>query len=138
MEGIEIKSISPEETYDLRHRVMWPDHPREFIKLPEDGIGIHFGLFVSNKLISVISLFISNEDAQFRKFATADSEQGKGYGSQLLRHIIEYSLTNGIQRLWCNARVDKTLFYKNFGFKETKVMYNKGGIDFIILERKFH
>ncbi len=70
MEGIEIKRISPEETYDLRHRVMWPDHPWDFIKLQEDNNGKHFGLFVSNKLTSVISLFISNEEAQFRKFAT--------------------------------------------------------------------
>ncbi len=117
---------------------MWPDHPWDFIKLQEDNNGKHFGLFVSNKLTSVISLFISNEEAQFRKFATDLSDQGKGYGSHLLNYIIEFSLTNDIQRLWCNARVDKTHFYKKFGFIETTSTFKKGGIDFVILERKVH
>jgi len=125
MEGVEIKSISPEETYDLRHQVMWPDHPRDFIKLPEDIMGKHFGLFVSNNLTSVISLFISNEEAQFRKFATDLNEQRKGYGSQLLNFLIDYTESIGIHRLWCNARVNKTHFYKKIGFKETNSTYKK-------------
>ncbi|MEQ9266247.1 MAG: GNAT family N-acetyltransferase [Balneolaceae bacterium] len=133
--NVTIQEIQAEETYDLRHRVMWPDHPVDFIKLPEDENGVHLGLFVSGKLVSIISLFVNGKDAQFRKFAIEISEQGKGYGSQLLSHLLEYAQLSNIERIWCNARVDKTAFYKKFGFIETDTTYIKGGIDFIVLER---
>lgn len=136
--NVTIREIRAEETYDLRHRVMWPDHPLDFIKLPEDENGVHFGLFVSGKLVSIISLFVNGQDAQFRKFATEISEQGKGYGSQLLFHLLEYTASEKLKRVWCNARVDKTAFYKKFGFTETDSTYIKGGINFIILEKISH
>lgn len=132
-----IRKIAPADTYDLRHRVMWPDHPKDFVRLPEDEKGEHFGLFASDKLASIVSLFITGNEAQFRKFATEISEQGKGYGSQLLSYLLKYVSSKGLERIWCNARVDKTEFYKRFGFIETESTYVKGGIDFIILEKLF-
>lgn len=117
---------------------MWPDHPIEFVQLPEDPTGIHFGLYVSHELISVISLFINQSGAQFRKFATKNSEQGKGYGSILLQHLLAYCSTQSIQRIWCNARIDKTDYYKKFGFTETDITYVKGGIDFVVIELVSH
>ncbi|GAB5408568.1 MAG: GNAT family N-acetyltransferase [Balneolaceae bacterium] len=135
MEKSLIRNITPEETYDLRHRVMWPDHPIEYIILPEDQDGIHFGLFMERKLVSVVSLFITGNEAQFRKFATEIPEQGKGYGTQLLSYLIHFAESKGIQRIWCNARVDRTDFYKRFNFEKTNSTYSKGGIDFVILER---
>lgn len=135
--GEKIQKIQTEETYDLRHRVMWPDHPLDFIKLPEDKDGVHFGLFVDGKLVSIISLFVDGTEAQFRKFATESKKQGKGYGSQLLSYLLEYAASRNLKRIWCNARVDKTEFYQKFGFSETQSTYVKGGIDFIILEKSF-
>jgi hypothetical protein len=41
-----------------------------------------------------------------------------------------------IDRLWCNARVDKTEYYEKFGLTKTDKTYIKGGIDFVILEKK--
>ena len=38
--------------------------------LQDDEDGLHFGLFNKEKLVSVVSLFIDGEEAQFRKFAT--------------------------------------------------------------------
>ena len=35
-----ITQIKAEETYDLRHTVMWPNQPREFIILDDDKDGI--------------------------------------------------------------------------------------------------
>lgn len=42
---MEIKRINKEMTWELRHRVMWPDRDIEYIKLPDDPIGFHFGIF---------------------------------------------------------------------------------------------
>lgn len=131
-----IKQISAETTWPLRHLVMWPDLPFDFIKLPEDPNGIHFGLFKSEELLSIVSLFQTGEGtAQFRKFATMSAEQGKGYGSKLLAHLIEYAQKQRYHTLWCNARIDKTDFYKKFGMYETEKTYVKENVKFVILKK---
>lgn len=107
------------------------------IKLPTDDYGLHFGLFEEEKLISVISLFIENDTAQFRKFATEISEQGKGYGSILLNHIIEESIKNNIKTLWCNARMTALGFYEKFGFKAISETWIDNEIEYVKMERRF-
>jgi len=133
-----IKKIPTAETYPLRQAVLWPNQPISYIQLAEDAEGIHFGLFKNKQLISVISLFIDGESVQFRKFATHTDEQGRGYGTDLLQHTIDFATTENIKLLWCNARVDKTNFYKKFGFQETSKTYIKKGVKFIILEKVLH
>lgn len=135
---VRISEISAEATWPIRHQVMWPDQPFDFIKLPEDAQGIHYGLWVGEDLVSVVSLFIKNNEAQFRKFATLEAQQGKGYGSQLLHHLMQEALNLGIEKIWCNARAHKTGFYAKFGMHETNQTYVKGGIDFVILEKILH
>ena len=67
--NIEIREIQAQETYDLRHQVMWPDKPIEFVRLNNDKEGMHFGLLKDSDIISIVSLFIKDNCAQFRKFA---------------------------------------------------------------------
>ncbi|QWX84906.1 GNAT family N-acetyltransferase [Cellulophaga sp. HaHaR_3_176] len=131
---IEIKKITTEETYHLRHTVMYPNLPLEAIKLPKDNKGEHFAVVKNDVIVSVVSLFFENNNAQFRKLATAVSEQGKGHASSLIKHIIEYSKKEKTKKIWCNARILKIAFYKKFGLLETTKTYSKDGFDFIILE----
>ena len=83
-----IIEITAEETIFIRHKAMWPNKPIDYVRLANDDEGKHFGLYVDTKLISVISLFISKNEAQFRKFATLTEYQGKGYGTMLLKEIM--------------------------------------------------
>lgn len=133
----EIKQIKASETLDIRHKVMWPDKPMSYVELPNDAKGRHFGLFVNGELTSIISLFVVHNEAQFRKFATILKFQGLGYGTMLLESIIDVVKNDGIKMLWCNARVEKSNFYERFGFKLTDKTYEKGGIEFVIMEKKF-
>ena len=130
-----IKQIPYTETWDIRHRVMWLDQPFDYVKLPEDEKGIHFGLFKNEKLIAVVSLFINHNEAQFRKLATEIHEQGQGYGTQLLSYLIDYVSQQKIKRVWCNARANKTLYYNKFGMVATNKKYIKGGIEFVVMEK---
>ncbi len=114
---------------------MWPNKPRDFVRLENDDRGKHFGLFKNNRLVSVISLFETENVVQFRKFATLVEFQGKGYGSQLLRHIINYCQKKEYSKIWCNARENKTSFYQKFGFKLTEKSFMKSGIEYIIMEK---
>ncbi len=132
---ITIRQISAKETYTLRHQVMWPNMPLEYVILSNDNEGIHFGLSKDKTIIAVISLFIKDDSAQFRKFATKNSEQGNGYGTLLLRHLMDYVSNKKIDKLWCNARADKTSFYKKFGMLETAKTFIKGDINYIIMEK---
>ncbi|MED4018295.1 GNAT family N-acetyltransferase [Sutcliffiella cohnii] len=130
-----IRKISKEEAWKIRHKVMWPDKPFEYIKLKADDAGIHFGLFNDTLLISVVSLFVTNEEAQFRKFATLLEEQGKGYGTALLKYVLKEAEAHGVKRLWCNARQNKADFYKKFGLDESSFTFIKGGKSYVIMEK---
>nr|WP_260284327.1 GNAT family N-acetyltransferase [Peribacillus sp. BBB004] len=129
-----VRQVDKEEVWELRHKVMWADKPFDYIKLEDDDLGIHYGLFKGDDLISVISLFINNRECQFRKFATLQLEQGKGYGSTLLDYIIKEAQNNGVKRIWCNARKNKVDFYKKFGLQETNSSFMKEGKSYVIME----
>lgn len=130
-----IKQIAKEDTWKLRHTVLWPDKDLSFVQMKEDDNGLHFGLYEDHELISVLSLFINGHDAQFRKFATLTSDQGKGYGSLLLHHVLLESASLGATRIWCNARATKAGFYERFGLqKTTKEPFEKNGLLFYVME----
>lgn len=132
---LEIKQIQPSDTWEIRHRVMWADKPFEYVQLAEDEKGLHFGVFKNTQLVSVVSLFIENDSAQFRKFATEISEQGKGYGGKLLAHLIEEAIQQNVKKLWCNARLSATELYQKYGFQIVSESWVKDGVEYVKMER---
>ena len=132
-----IKTISSEETLPIRHRVMWPNKPLDYVRLKEDPQGHHLGLFVDDQLVSVISYFIQGNQAQFRKFATLEFHQGKGYGSCLFEHLLEELKRQSTSLVWCNARDDANGFYKRYGFTERPASaFARGRVTYTIMEKK--
>lgn len=132
---IEIKKIPYASTWEIRQQVMWPDKPMDYVKLPNDPQGYHYGLFVRHNMLSIISVFVTGRKAQFRKFATIAEEQGKGYGSKLLSFVMDTFSRKDIQTIWCNARTDKIAFYKRFGLMPTEMTFSKGGVDYVIMTK---
>jgi len=129
-----IKKIDFQDTWAIRHVVMWPQEEIDYVKLDEDVNGTHFGYFEAGVLVSVISLFIKGETAQFRKFATLIEYQGKGIGSKLLSYTLDYCRNNGIKKVFCNARVEKTDFYSRFGLEETVETFDKNDKIYVVME----
>ena len=113
---------------------MWPDQPFAYVQLEEDVHGTHFGIFEGNELRSIVSLFIQNDEAQFRKLATLEEYQGQGYASQLIEHLIAFCKKQKVKKIWCNARTLKSNFYQKFGFEETSVKFIKKEIDYVVME----
>lgn len=132
-----IKPISHSDTWSIRHQVMWPDKPLKFVQLENDSSGIHFGYYVNQSLVAVVSLFIdkSKESAQFRKFACLNQFQNQGIGSELLEYILRYLTKNGIKQVWCNARLEKAYFYEKFGMQKTKKSFKKNEQIYIIMNK---
>jgi GNAT superfamily N-acetyltransferase len=131
---IEIKEITAAETWQLRHKVMWSNKQLEFVILPEDEDGFHYGLFEKERLVSVISLFKIGSEGQFRKFATDKNFQGKGYGSKLLNHLMKEAKLLNINYLFCNARTTTIAFYEKFGMKLASGIVQKNGKDYVKME----
>lgn len=133
-EKIQIEQIRYELTWRIRHQVMYPNLPFDAIKLPSDPDGIHFGLYIGDTLGCVVSVFNEDSVYQFRKLATLEAFQGKGYGSMLLTYIIAFIKQEGGRKVWCNARASAITFYQRFGFKVLGEEFSEQGIIFVIME----
>ena len=127
---LRIRAISAAETYPLRHAVLWPDQPLDYVKVENDAAGQHFGAFRQDELVAVISLFLTGPEARFRKFATHPAAQRQGIGSGLLRHVLEVARRQGAASIWCDARQDAAGFYARFGMQPEGEVFYKGPVPY--------
>lgn len=125
-----IQLISPEQTYALRHSVLWPDKPLYYVKVDNDAEGHHYGAFLNDELVAVISLFVTGPEARFRKFATKPTLQRQGIGTRLLNYVIAEARRLGATTLWCDARLDAADFYRRFGMTPGGDLFYKGAIPY--------
>lgn len=128
---LQICPIDAEATYPLRHRVLWPDKPLDFVKVEADAEGHHLGAFVDNSLIAVISLFVTGTDARFRKFATHPDWQRRSIGSALLTQTLAQARQLGATSVWCDARLDAADFYRRFNLLPEGDIFYKGPIPYV-------
>ena len=135
---MEIKKIAAEETWELRQKVMWPTKNIEYVKLKDDKQGFHYGGFIENNLITVVSLFYQDKEVQFRKFATCVQEQGKGYGTQLLNFAFQEAQEMESNKIWCHARIDKINFYQGFGLGVDGEPFIRDGKEYVLMSRYFN
>jgi len=134
---IQIEQIRPELTWRLRRQVLYPGSKLYEMEMDEDNNGYHFGAFMDNKLVGVVSLFQYGTDFQFRKFAVSADVQNKGIGQALLNYIVDFAIAEGATRIWCNARVTAIGFYLKYGFAQTGTLFSKNGFDYEIMEKTF-
>lgn len=132
---MEIRRIPAQDTWSLRQEVMWPEKDLDFVKLPEDKDGTHYGLFEDGDLISVISLFVTGQTAQFRKFATRLNRQGRGYGTELLRFVLEEARQMGVRTIWCSARINKAAYYEKLGLQRTENRFEREGVEYVVMRK---
>ncbi|KIJ61090.1 hypothetical protein HYDPIDRAFT_31602 [Hydnomerulius pinastri MD-312] len=135
-ETIRIQHIMAEQTEELRHSVLWPAMPLDYVRLEEDKDGQHFGAFVpsQDQPVAVISVFLqpipsgaeTNQSsgetlqqansARFRKFACHPDFQGRGIGTKLLSFIVPTCSRMGAKVIWCDARLSTSKWYEKRGF----------------------
>lgn len=111
-----IRQVTAQQTYDLRHSVMWPDKPRDFVAVKGDHQATHFAAFDGDRIIAVMSLFDVEGAVQLRKLATEPSYQGQGIGAAMVRTGIDHVRNNGGRRIILNGRASAHEFYEKLGF----------------------
>ena len=123
---IEIRKISAEQTFAVRHPVLRKGKPIESCHFDGDDLGTtqHFGLYEFNKIEGVISLFENNnplfEDkhqGQIRGMAVLENNQGKGFGRQLVEHSEKVMKLQNVSLIWFNAREKAVGFYQKMGYE---------------------
>lgn len=132
---VSIEQITPQLTWRLRRDILYPGGYLHNMEVDEDNKGYHFGAFLDNVLVGVVSLFNIGNDWQFRKLAVSDSVQMQGIGTQLLNYIIAFVEQEKGTRLWCNARLSATGFYIKDGFSQTGWVFHKNGVDYIVMQK---
>lgn len=133
---ITIHPITAGQTWPLRQKVMYPEFTIGQVKLKDDEQGRHFGLFVADELTVVVSLFVKNNNLQFRKLATLQEQQGKGYGKQMMRFILDLASAENLETVWCNARLTAAPFYRQFGLEVSGGNWQQDGHIFVVMRKQ--
>jgi GNAT superfamily N-acetyltransferase len=122
-----IRLISAADTRPLRQQVLRPHQRVEELELPGDHHPetLHIGIFDDEALVGVASFYHESmpaepfrpDDWRLRGMAVAPELQGQGRGARLLLRGIEELALRGATRLWCNARLVATEFYRRLDFE---------------------
>jgi phosphoribosylformimino-5-aminoimidazole carboxamide ribotide isomerase len=131
-----IREVLLTEVWQLRQEVMYPQAPIAEVQLLDDQKGMHLGLYEDGQLVTVISLFVSGQALQFRKFATRNRFLRRGYGTAMLQYVIDWAKANGSTTIWCNARLTATGLYKQFGMKPIGKVWKKNEIEYIKMQKE--
>lgn len=108
-----------EKYFDLRYRVLrQPLHqPLGSEKNEGDATGIHFALFDDGHLVAIARLDNAETSiSQVRFVAVETTQQGKGYGNQIMIATEECSKSMGCAKVILHARDYAVPFYKKLGY----------------------
>ncbi|WP_413701298.1 GNAT family N-acetyltransferase [Psychromonas sp. KJ10-10] len=135
---MKIQTIRWQDALPIRHQVLWPNKTPEFCKIEDDESGYHYGAFINDKLVCVASIYIENQSARLRKFATLENYQGKGIGSKVLTYILQELADIDITYFWCDARTTALDFYQRFGLEKEGSVFEKSGIAYYKMAMKIN
>lgn len=121
-----IRPITAEETYPLRHRISRPNQTLADCQFPFDKAPdtYHAGYFLNGALVGVGTISHEAEDGSTDKniwriwgMAVSPHVQGQGIGRKILAALISYAASRGLPgQIWCRGRVTAANFYQRFGF----------------------
>ena len=136
MKNILIENITPEDTLDIRHRVLWPNKPKEHCIVAGDQGAKHFGAFLNNVLVGVASTYELEGAVRLRKFAVENQHQSKGIGSELFKHALGHAVKSNATVFWCDARENAVEFYRQFGLSAEGSRFFKSDIPYLKMSIK--
>ncbi len=121
-----IQKITSTETYPVRHIVLRAGKPIESCQFDGDELVSthHFGHYLNNQIIGVISLFaidnshfITQKSFQIRGMAVLPAFQKQGIGEALVKEAEKFCTTQKADLIWFNARTTAVGFYKKMGYE---------------------
>jgi GNAT superfamily N-acetyltransferase len=154
---VQIVPIAAEDTYKLRHEVLWPNASLLEVQLAVDPVSVHLGAYAHEQEkssgnrtpIGVITIHVSQPEdksalaesssetleAQFRKLAVAPEWQGRGIGSKLVKQAGVVASDAGAHSLWCDARTSALSFYERLGMRTEGSPFIRKGVEYVKMRR---
>lgn len=123
-----IKKITASETYSVRLSVLRKGKSVQSCHFDGDDLktSIHFGLYLNQELVGIVSLFQKNNPLfpeknqfQIRGMAVLENHQKKDIGKTLLIHCEEVCSNKDVDLIWFNARTEAIGFYEKMGYQKT-------------------
>ena len=108
-------------------------------ELKKKGIKV-FGLSLTNVVIGIYVLEVVLDEAQINYFAVNNKFRNRGFGSQLMRHLIKQCETLNVNKLFLEVSESNTTaenFYSRFDFFTVGIRrnYYKDGSDALLKEK---
>ncbi len=126
-----IQQVDVEDVRPLRHKHLRPDQPEDAVCYQSDAeeTCCHFAARdAQGNVIGTGSLNREDRVAGQPPFGTPgmrirgitvdDAWRGKGVGTAMIAHLLEYGRAQGIAEAWGNARTENLRFYVRNGFRE--------------------
>ncbi|MEY2703083.1 MAG: Acetyltransferase, family, YitI [Bacteroidota bacterium] len=135
--NLQVKKIPFNKTFAVRHPVLRAGKPVETCYFEGDELptSTHFGLFLEEKLLGVLSVFknecpiIESKNAyQYRGMAILAPYQNKKYGVLLLDAANTWVAEEQGDLIWFNAREKAIGFYERNGFEKRGSAFEIPGI----------
>lgn len=135
--NLQVKNIPFNKTFAVRHPVLRAGKPVETCYFEGDELPTttHFGLFLEEKLLGVLSVFknecpiIESKNAyQYRGMAILAPYQNKKYGVLLLDAANTWVAEEQGDLIWFNAREKAIGFYERNGFEKRGSAFEIPGI----------
>lgn len=125
IKGIEIKTISVQQVYSIRHPVLRPNRPFSscFFKNDIHPKTVHLGAFSDQQLVGVLSALPNlcsqielQRGVQFRGMAVLKDHRNKGIGTLLIEELSSYMNAQGKwDYYWLNGRIQAISLYLRVG-----------------------
>jgi GNAT superfamily N-acetyltransferase len=126
---ITIKTISAQQTHEVRHAVLRKGMAREHCIFSGDELAttFHLGIFYEGEIVGVATFLLkvktevcnAHPDAkimyQLRGMAIMEKHQGKGLGHKLIECSEEKLREYDADLLWFHARTSAVKFYQKMG-----------------------
>jgi predicted GNAT family N-acyltransferase len=129
---VNVRTISPKDTYELRYKVLWPHKTFDQCSLDIDALEttFHVGVEHEGKIVAV-GTFLKQKNDNFphenqyrlRAMASSSDLRGKGFGKLVIDFAKDKLKEMNIDLLWCDARLVAVPFYHKLGFKTKGEQY---------------
>ena len=128
------RQITPEQTHDLRRRVLRPDDRSMVWPGDDDPVMYHAGAFRGEQLVAIGSIrpearpvdapggvapapdHAAGTAWRLRGMATDPDARRIGAGRAALTALVGHAAANGCTLVWCNARIGAVAFYESAGW----------------------
>lgn len=119
VDELKIGSAFYREAVELRYELFFRKHdlPRNILIDEHENASRHVAIVSNGSLIAYGRLTNLGEGTyQLSQIVVKPQEQGKGYGTMILKKLVELAESNGGEKIVLNARTTATRLYKKYGF----------------------